>query len=341
MKETVLVTGGAGYIGSHTCKTLAKGGFLPVVYDSFTTGHRYAVKWGPLVEGDLRDTKKVIETLTTYRPKAVLHFAADALVAESVKDPAKYYQNNIGSTLSLLEGMREVGIPFLVFSSTCATYGNPQFLPITEEHPQLPINPYGRSKWMVEQILNDYAKAYGIQSIQLRYFNAAGADFETMIGENHTPETHLIPSVLLTALGVQEEVVVYGTDFPTKDGSAVRDYIHVQDLAEAHTLALKRLLSEKRGEAINLGTGKGYSVFEIIDAVEKFCDKKVRVRLEERRAGDPSILTCNATKAHDLLGWTPQWSELPLIIESAWKWHQLLLERGPVVKMTLERVLGG
>lgn len=332
MSEPILVTGGAGYIGSHTCKALSLAGYLPIVYDNLSTGHAYAVKWGPFVEGDLNDKAKLNETFTTFKPKAVIHFAAHAIVVESMINPGKYYSNNIGSTLALLEAMRDCGVGQLVFSSTCATYGNPQFTPMTEKHPQLPINPYGRSKLMIEQIIADFETAHGIQAVNLRYFNAAGADLETQIGENHTPETHLIPTLIQTALGLRGEIAVYGTDFETRDGSAVRDYVHVQDLAAAHVAALQC----KINGSINLGTGTGYSVLEIIDAMQKFCGKTLPVRLENRRPGEPGILTADNARARELLGWHPKISDLPTLIASAWKWHQLLFENGHLVKSVLK-----
>lgn len=336
--EPILVTGGAGYIGSQTCKALVKAGFLPVVYDNLSMGHAYAVKWGPFVEGDLNDRTRLEKAFEEFKPKAVLHFAANSILSESVIDPGKYYSNNVGSTVALLEVMKSCQVPFLVFSSTCATYGHPEIVPIGEGHPQIPISPYGKSKWMVEQILSDFEVAHGICSVCLRYFNAAGADLETEIGENHAPETHLIPSAILAALGHKEEVVVYGTDFSTKDGSAIRDYIHVQDLAEAHVLALQWLLAEKKSVAINLGTGTGISVFEVIEAVQKFCGKTVPVRLEKKRRGEPGILTAENKKAKEVLGWMPRVSDLGTMIESAWKWHQLLLENEPLLKSTLNRI---
>jgi UDP-arabinose 4-epimerase len=329
----ILVTGGAGYIGSHTCKKLKKEGYTPIVYDNLSTGHAYAVKWGPLVQGDLQDQATLKEAFLTYKPSAVIHFAADAIVTESMHHPGKYYRNNVASTLSLLEVMRDLDVKKLVFSSTCATYGSARFTPITEKHPQAPINPYGRSKWMIEQILADFEKAHGLQSVILRYFNAAGADLGTEIGENHTPETHLIPTIVQTALGIRPEVIVYGTDFETKDGSAIRDYIHVQDLAAAHVSALNL----KESASINLGTGSGYSVLEIIDAVQKFCALTIPVRLESRRAGEPGILTADNTLAKELLNWTPEHSALPTIIESAWMWHQLLFENATLLRNTLNK----
>ena len=337
--DPILVTGGAGYIGSHTCKCLAKAGFLPITYDNLSTGHEYAVKWGPFVKGDLSDQKLLNETFAQYKPKAVLHFAASAIVFESVLDPAKYYENNVGSTICLLNAMKQNNACDLIFSSTCATYGNPQTIPITESHPQEPINPYGRSKLMIEQMIRDYGSAYGLRSINLRYFNVAGADPDLEVGENHTPETHLIPSILHTVLGIQPEITVYGTDFESKDGSAVRDYIHVQDLSRAHVLALKLLLSEGRSDAINLGTTSGFSVFEIIEAVEKFCGKKVPIKLEKRRPGDPSILVADRQKAEKVLGWTPKLSDLPTIIDTAWKWQQLLHENAPLLKSAIQRLV--
>ena len=337
-QETIFVTGGAGYIGSHTCKELAKEGFLPVVYDNLSTGHAYAVKWGPFVEGDLNDRAKLDAALALYQPKAVLHFAANALVIESMSDPAKYYNNNVGSTLSLLQAMRAQNIYKLVLSSTCATYGTPHFTPITEEHPQLPINPYGRSKLMLEQILDDFEMAYNFRSVRLRYFNAAGADPETEIGEDHLIETHLIPSIIQTVLKVREDLSVYGSDFPTQDGSAVRDYTHVKDLAKAHVLAVKYLLANEKSLSLNLGTGQGYSVFEIIEAVERHCNLKVPLQVKAKRAGEPAILVASALKAKEVLGWTPEYSDLKTLIASAWKWHELLIENATLLKNTLQRL---
>jgi len=331
MSESILVTGGAGYIGSHTCKALARAGYLPIVYDNLSTGHAYAVKWGPFVHGDLNDTAKLNETFSIYRPTATIHFAASSIVAESLSNPSKYYRNNVGSTIALLETMCAHGVKKLVFSSTCATYGNPQFTPITENHPQHPISPYGKSKWMIEQMLSDFEVAHGLNVVNLRYFNAAGADLETEIGENHTPETHLLPTLIQAALGLRSEVVVYGTDFASRDGSAIRDYVHVHDLAQAHVAALKCPSS-----SINLGTGIGYSVLEIIDAVQKFCGKSLPVRLENRRIGEPGILTADNAKARQLLEWVPQVSDLPKLIESAWKWHQLLFENAHLVRSVLK-----
>lgn len=335
--DAILVTGGAGYIGAQVCKTLAKAGYLPIAYDNLSTGHAYAVKWGPFVQADLCDRDKLHETFQKFQPKAVLHFAASALVIESMIDPGKYFRNNLVGSLSLLEAMQANQVPYLVFSSTCAIYGQPKFIPMTETHPAGPINPYGKSKWMVEQMISDFEAAHGIRSVALRYFNIAGADLETEIGENHNPETHLIPSVIQAALGLKKEIIVYGTDFPSRDGSAIRDYIHVQDLADAHLSALQWLMANQKSIQINLGTGKGHSVLEIIDAVQKFCGKPLPVRLERSRPGEPSNLTADNTLARELLGWTPKLSDLPNLIESAWKWHQLLAENAPLLKTTLNR----
>lgn len=328
--DTILVTGGAGYIGSQTCKTLAQAGFLPIAYDNLSTGHAYAVKWGPLVEADLSDRAKLCETIEKFKPKAALHFAASALVAESVENPGKYYRNNLHSSINLLEAMRDYGISNLIFSSTCATYGQVRSIPVKESHPQSPINPYGRSKLMVEQMIKDFEAAHGIRSVILRYFNVAGADLNGEIGENHFPETHLIPSIIQAALGIKEEIVVYGIDFPSEDGSAIRDYVHVQDLADAHVAALRYLLTHKKSAAINLGTGTGHSVLEIVEAVQKFCKKPLPIKIAKKRKGDPAILAADNTLAKKLLNWTPRHSSVPCLIESAWKWHQTLAQQQAV-----------
>jgi UDP-glucose-4-epimerase GalE len=316
----ILVTGGAGYIGAHTCKALLGAGFYPITYDNLSTGHAYAVQWGPLVQGDLRDKETLSQVFTKYRPLAVLHFAASALVVESMQDPGKYYDNNVYGSLCLLETMRQHKIPHLVFSSTCATYGNPESLHIDETHPQRPINPYGRSKWMVEQIIEDFTKTYDLSAVNLRYFNAAGADLQREIGENHTPETHILPLIIQTALGLRNELTIYGTDFPTPDGSAVRDYIHVTDLAKAHVLSLQWLLKHKKNVSLNLGNGKGFSILELVTAVEAFSQKAVPLKFSAKREGEPAYLVADAAKAKKILNWTPL---LPLsaIISSAWNWH--------------------
>lgn len=320
--KTVLVTGGAGYIGSHTCKALAERGWTPVVYDNLSTGHRSFVKWGPFVQGDLHDAERLKDTFRTFRPVAVFHFAASALVTESVRDPLFYYQNNVAATLTLLRIMLQEEVRSLVFSSTCAVYGDPQTPLLVETSPKLPLSPYGRSKWMVEQVLQDAFDAYGLASLSLRYFNAAGADFSGEIGEDHTPETHLIPSILLTALGLRPEIVLYGTDFPTPDGSAVRDYVHVTDLAQGHVDALEWTLKNKKCEAINLGSGQGFSTLQILEAARQITEEKIPMRLAEKRKGEPAFLLAEVEKARSLIGWNPKSSNPTSIISSAWNWHK-------------------
>ena len=319
--DAVLLVGGAGYIGSHTAKYLAQQGFLPVVYDDLSRGHREAVKWGPLEIGDIADQARLAEVLAKHRPRAVLHFAAFAYVGESVTDPALYYRNNVGGTLSLLEAMRAAGVRTLVFSSTCATYGAATTVPIVEECPQSPINPYGRSKLMIEQVLADYDQAYDFRSVCLRYFNAAGADPDGELGEEHEPEPHLIPLVLEAAAGRRPSVSIFGNDYPTRDGTCVRDYIHVTDLAQAHALALRHLLGGGASVNLNLGNGAGYSVREVIDAAEKVTGRKIPVVHGPRRPGDPPELVGSAAKARALLGWRPEHASIESIIGTAWAWH--------------------
>jgi UDP-arabinose 4-epimerase len=321
-KPAVLVTGGAGYIGSHACKALAQAGYTPVTFDSLVYGHREAVKWGPLVEGDLADRELLNTVLRDHSIKAVVHFAAYAYVGESMQNPGKYFQNNVTNTINLLEAMRDNDVGAIVFSSTCATYGMPQSLPIDESHPQAPVNPYGESKLFVEKALHWFGVAHGISSVALRYFNAAGADPDGEIGEQHDPETHLIPLIIDTALGQRAAIDVYGTDYPTPDGTAIRDYIHVTDLAEAHALALGHLLSGGESTCLNLGTGQGYSVREVIDAVEKCSGTNVATRNCARRAGDPAELVADARQARHVLQWSPAWSSLEQIIETALCWHE-------------------
>jgi UDP-arabinose 4-epimerase len=318
--KRILVTGGAGYIGSHACKALAVAGYSPICFDNLTRGHRNAVQWGPLIQGDLCDLAAVNQVIAETRPLAVLHFAAFAYVGESVADPGMYYRNNFVGTLNLLESMRRHSIDQLVFSSTCATYGVPEKLPLTEEHPQRPINPYGASKLMVERMIADFGAAHGLRSISLRYFNAAGADAECSIGEHHVPETHLIPLVL-EAADSTTPMTVHGDDYDTPDGTCIRDYIHVADLAEAHVLALRALDSGTYSAAYNLGNGRGYSVRQIIAAVETVTGMSIPVRIGNRRPGDPPVLVGDATKFISELGWKIQHPELSGIIESAWRWH--------------------
>lgn len=318
----VLVTGGAGYIGSHACKSLAAAGFVPVVYDNLVYGHEWSVKWGPLIEGDLHDQDLLAQVLVDHKPIAVMHFAAYAYVGESVTNPAKYYQNNVVGTLSLLEQMRRAQISNIVFSSTCATYGVPDTVPITEGQPQVPINPYGRSKLMIEQCLQDYYHAYNMKGVSLRYFNAAGADPQSEIGESHDPETHLIPLVLDAATGARPSISVFGTDYDTPDGTCIRDYIHVTDLAQAHVLALKGLLDEAAMPlAYNLGNGTGFSVANVIETCRQVTGRPIEVVLGDRRAGDPAVLVGDASRIRNDLGWSPEFAELEAIVETAWRWH--------------------
>ncbi len=317
----VLVTGGAGYIGSHACKTLCTSGYTPICYDNLIIGNSSAVKWGPFEFGDITDLARLSEIIKKHEPEAVMHFAGSAYVGESVTDPQKYYLNNVYGTLQLLEAMRKHKIDKLVFSSSCATYGLPECLPITEEQNQRPINPYGSSKLMVERILKDFDIAYGIRSISLRYFNAAGADIESEIGENHNPETHLIPLAICSALGLNPSITIFGNDYDTQDGTCVRDYIHVSDICSAHILALKSLENGASSNAYNLANGQGFSIKQIIEKVESVGGKKVPITIGKKRVGDPPVLIGNAVKATKALGWSPRFSSIQHIIETAWKWH--------------------
>ncbi len=318
----VLVCGGAGYIGSHVNKMLNRMGYDTVVFDNLVYGHREAVRWGEFVEGDLKNPEEIEAVFAEYPIEAVMHFAAYAYVGESVTDPEKYYFNNVACTLNLLRAMRRHGCNQIIFSSTCATYGEPERVPITEDMPQNPINPYGASKLMVERILKDYETAYSLRFVALRYFNAAGADPEGEIGEDHDPETHLIPLVLDAASGKRTDIKVFGTDYPTRDGSCIRDYIHVEDLAQAHILALKYLQGGGVSECLNLGNERGTSVLEVIEAVKKVTGKDFRVTLSERRPGDPAVLVGSSDKAKAVLGWEPKYADIETIVEHAWKWHE-------------------
>ncbi len=329
MAETVLVTGGAGYIGSHACKALARAGYVPVAYDNLGRGHREAVRWGPLVVGDLADAALVESTLRRHAVTAVMHFAAFAYVGESVTQPALYFRNNVANSLTLLEAMGRAAVTSIVFSSTCATYGVPEAMPIAESTPQRPINPYGESKLMIERMLHWLGAAHGLQSAVLRYFNAAGDDPEGEIGEDHHPETHLVPLVLEAALGRREAIEIYGTDYPTPDGTAIRDYIHVTDLAEAHVRALEHLRVGKGSVALNLGTGTGVSVREVIAAAERVTGRRIPRRETARRPGDPAILVADARRAREVLGWTPRLSGLADILATAWGWHERRAARPP------------
>lgn len=318
----VLVTGGAGYIGAHACKALEAAGYMPVTYDNFDYGHPDAVRWGPLEKGDIGDRNQLENVMRKYRPSAVMHFAAYAYVGESVINPALYYRNNTAGTLSLLESMVKCNIDKIIFSSTCATYGMPDQIPIAENHPQNPINPYGRSKLMIEWILRDFASAYDLKFVSLRYFNAAGADPTAEIGENHDPETHLIPLILDAALGKRSRVKIFGTNYDTPDGTCIRDYIHVSDLADAHLLALKHLDQGGASEIFNLGNGNGFSVREVIATARQVTGCNIVSLESERRSGDPSILIGSSEKIRSKLGWKPAHNSLEAIIESAWRWHK-------------------
>lgn len=321
-RQAVLVTGGAGYIGAHCCKALHDAGYLPVCYDNLSSGHEAFVRWGPLVVGDIADSHKVADTIATHGIVAVMHFAAFSLVGESVADPQKYYQNNFAGTLGLLQAMRETKVLKLVFSSTGAVYGQADSKPIAEAAAGRPINPYGMSKWMIEQVLADYRHAYGLSSFSLRYFNACGADASRLIGELRNPETHLIPRALMALQGHVGDFAVFGDDYATPDGTAVRDYIHVNDLAAAHIAALKLLLAGHAGAAVNLGTGHGYSVRQILDAVLAETGQAVPFKLHQRRAGDPATLVADPSASRSVLGFEPTRSNLPEIIRSAWAWHK-------------------
>ena len=320
LKPNILVTGGAGYIGSHTCKQLAAQGYTPIAYDNLVCGHEDAVKWGPLIVGELEDETKLDRVFQDHSIEGVLHFAAYAYVGESVDNPQKYYQNNVVGTLSLLASMRANAVEKIIFSSTCATYGVPNVVPISVDHPQQPINPYGRSKLMIEQVLRDYADAYGMQVCVLRYFNAAGADLDLEIGEMHEPETHLVPNAIRAMRGELPHLEIYGDDYETQDGSCVRDYIHVSDLAEAHVLALAKLGAKSNFTAYNLGNERGYSVFEIIKMVEHLSARKVPYKLAARRAGDPPVLIADAQNAREKLAWAPKYDRLEDIVGSALGW---------------------
>jgi UDP-arabinose 4-epimerase len=317
----ILVTGGAGYIGSHTAKLLASQGHQPVSFDDMSQGHDWAVKWGPLERGSLADRGRLAEVFGRHDFDGVIHFAASALVGESMTSPGRYFENNTAGTLNLLEAMREAGVPSIVFSSTCATYGHPVHVPIEENHPQAPVNPYGESKLMVEKMLRWYGEIHGLRWMSLRYFNAAGADPGCEIGEDHDPETHLVPLVIGAALGTRPPVKIFGTDYPTPDGTAVRDYIHVADLAEAHLRALDRLGSGAASQAINLGTGQGHSVREVVEAVARVGGRSVPVVEAPRRPGDPAELVAAPGRAQQVLGWTSRYA-LERIVEHAWAWHE-------------------
>ncbi len=315
------MTGGAGYIGSHAAKALHRAGYRVVVYDNFDAGHRAAVRYGELVEGDVSDVAHVREALRRHQVGAVIHFAAFLDVSESVREPVRYYRNNVGGALSVLEAMAAESVQYFVFSSTCATYGEPIETPITEAHPQLPINSYGETKLAIERALPHYERAYGVRFASMRYFNAAGADPDGEIGEDHSPEIHLIPRAIDAARG-GAVLQVFGDDYPTPDGTCLRDYVHVTDLADAHVRALEAIVDVEKSAAYNLGTGRPHSVREVIEAVERVTGRKVPWMLAPRRAGDPAVLYASPQKAQAELHWTPRFPTLDAIVSTAWNWHR-------------------
>lgn len=319
---SILVTGGAGYIGSHTCKALHAAGHIPIVVDNLSNGHRDAVRWGPFEEGDIRDGTRLAEIFKAHNPSAVIHFAGLIEVGHSMTDPQSFWDNNVEGTKSLLTAMGEAGVGKIVFSSTAAVYGTPDTVPISENAPKIPVNPYGETKLAIEQLLAEQASGQNLGYVALRYFNAAGADLDGELGERHDPETHLIPLVLQVALGQRDDIQVFGDDYPTPDGTAVRDYVHVCDLADAHVAALSHLEKNPTSLVANLGTGRGYSVREIIAACRKITGHQIPHRDAPRRAGDPAELVAAADLVRDVLGWEAHQSDLDTIIKTAWVWHQ-------------------
>lgn len=325
VKPTILVTGGAGYIGSHAVLTLLRAGYEAIVLDNLEYGHRELVEdvlQAELVVGDISDRALLDKLFATYQIAAVVHLAAYIAVGESVSDPVKYYRNNVAGTLTLLEAMVAADVKKIVFASTCSIFGLPQQVPMTEEHPKDPINPYATTKWMVEQMLADFDRAYNLRSVVFRFFNASGANPEGLIGEDHNPETHLIPLVLLTALRKRESISIFGTDYSTPDGTCLRDYIHVSDLADAHLLGVEYLLQGGKSDVFNLGNGNGFSVRQVIDTARQVTGRDINVVECDRRAGDPPILVGSSDKAKEILGWSPKYSNLSKIISDAWQWHQ-------------------
>jgi UDP-arabinose 4-epimerase len=321
MTPTVLIVGGAGYIGSHTCHAFAEAGFLPVTVDNLSLGHRHFVQWGPLIEADICNASAIVEVIRTYNPIGVVHFAAYAYVGESMIEPAKYYENNVVGTMTLLDAMRQTDLHVIVFSSSCAVYGAPHVDRISEQVVPTPINPYGTSKLVCEMILNDYVKAYGLRRISLRYFNASGADPKAGIGEDRRFETRLIPRAMLFLLGRIGDFQVFGNDFATPDGTAIRDYIHVRDLSRAHVLALRHLLDGHEGGTFNLGSGQGYSVNEVLQAISNKAGRSFASVGGSRRSGDPPSLIADASLAQRTLGFRPEHSDIKTIIADAWSWH--------------------
>lgn len=320
----ILIVGGAGYIGSHVNKVLNERGYETIILDNLSYGHEESVKWGTLCKCDLANINEVDAIFTKYDINAVMHFSSFIDVGESVRNPEKYYNNNVVNTMNLLNVMLKHDVKKFIFSSTCATYGIPQKIPLTENHPQNPINPYGWTKLMVERILKDYDTAYGLKSVILRYFNASGADESGIIGEWHNPETHLIPLILDAAMGKREDIKIFGTDYDTPDGTCIRDYIHVTDLADAHILSLEYLNKNNQSNQFNLGNGQGFSVREVIESVKRVTGRNFNVTQTQRREGDPAILIGSSKKAKDTLGWDPQYVNIDKIIETAWNWHQKL-----------------
>lgn len=319
--KNVLVTGGAGYIGSHACKALAASGYRPIAYDNLVNGHRRAVQWGPFEHGDILDRTRLDTVIAAYRPAAVIHFAAFAYVGESVEDPGKYYRNNVAGSLALLEAMRDHDITRMVFSSSCAIYGEPARVPISESSPLVPVNPYGMSKLIAERMISDFAAANGMRWMALRYFNAAGADPAGEIGEVHDPETRIIPRAIAAALGETGPFAVFGTDYDTPDGTCIRDYTHVSDLARAHVAALDAMDDNVPSQPINLGTGHGVSVRQVIDSVEECTGKSVPVTFAPRREGDPAVLIADPARAKAILGWKPQYPGIGESVKTALAWH--------------------
>ena len=319
--KTVFVTGGAGYVGSHCCKAFAEAGWNVVVYDDLSKGWREMVRWGPLVVGDILDRPALQAAMAEHRPDVVAHFAALSSVGESVADPSAYYRNNVTGTWTILQTMRDVGVDKIIFSSTAATYGVPDETPMPETHRQSPINPYGWTKLFVERMLADYASAYGLKFCALRYFNAAGADPDALIGEKHEPESHVIPLAARGALKDDYRFTIFGDDFDTRDGTCVRDYVHVSDLGSAHALAADHLMGGGAGGFFNLGTGVGTTVKEVADAIEQASGKPLHRAMGPRRAGDPAVLVASNAKARDVLGWAPQRSDIATIVADAFRWH--------------------
>lgn len=320
--KTVLVTGGAGYIGSHVCKRLAEQGYTPVTFDNLYSGNIEAVQWGPFEGGDILDRPRLKEVIRKYEPVAIMHFAAMMRVGESVENPAMYYNNNVIGSYGLLEEARAHNIRNMVFSSTAAVYGMPESVPIPEDAPKAPINPYGQTKLAMEMMIRDYAAAYGMKFAILRYFNAAGADPDTKIGSAYKVDSHIIPLLMRVASGMMPDIKMFGQDYATPDGTAVRDYVHVTDLADAHILSLEHLMAGKDSLTLNIGTSEGHSVAEVIDAARRITGHAIPVDQCPRRAGDPAELVADAAKAREVLGWTPRYSTLDVIVDTAWKWRQ-------------------